>query len=211
MSLTFTKGLLKGAALAVAGAAALGAGSAKADFSCTVTLGTLGACTGGMVNGFTFSNISLTGIGGANGLLEFNTDVAAAPLSKVVVAFSRNSSNVGVVNGALTFNVQKPFLIGYEATSVTGGTGTFGFSGTNTPTVSGVSFGNEINGIINAPLASTGTYSLVWNKTGATNIFNATTTIVADVADVPVPLPVVGAGLAFGFTRRLRKRAKSVA
>ncbi len=29
--------------------------------------------------------------------------------------------------------------------------------------------------------------------------------------DVPVPLPVVGAGLAFGFTRNLRKRAKSVA
>jgi hypothetical protein len=31
------------------------------------------------------------------------------------------------------------------------------------------------------------------------------------VTDVPVPLPVVGAGMAFGFTRRLRKRAKSMA
>jgi hypothetical protein len=29
--------------------------------------------------------------------------------------------------------------------------------------------------------------------------------------DVPLPLPVVGAGFAFGFTRKLRQRAKSVA
>jgi len=28
---------------------------------------------------------------------------------------------------------------------------------------------------------------------------------------VPLPLPVVGAGFAFGFTRKLRQRAKSVA
>lgn len=209
MGPTFTKGLLKGAALAFAGAVALGAGSAKADFSCTVSLGTLGACTGGTVNGFTFSNISLTGLGGTSGFLNFTTDVAAAPLSKVVVAFNRTTGTTGApVNGALTFNVQKPFLIGYEATSVSGGTGTFGFSGTNTPTVSGVSFGNEIDGIINLPLASTGTYSLTWNKTGGGNLLGASTTI---VADVPVPLPVVGAGLAFGFTRRLRKRAKSIA
>jgi hypothetical protein len=50
----------------------------------------------------------------------------------------------------------------------------------------------------------TGTYA--YGSTGPLSISSLKFT-----TDVPVPLPVVGAGLAFGFTRNLRKRAKSVA
>jgi hypothetical protein len=208
MSPTFTKGLLKGAALAFAGAAALGAGSAKADFSCVVTLGTLGTCAGGTVNGFAISNISLTGLGGLNGFLNFTEEAATAPLTKITAAFNRTGGSSGaVVNGALSFDVDKFLLIGYEATSVSGGVGTFNFSGTNISTVSGVGFGDDIFGSITQPV-STGTYTLAWDKTSGGNLASLSTTL---IADVPVPLPVVGAGLAFGFTRRLRKRAKSIA
>ena len=206
MSPTFTKGLLKGAALAFAGAAALGAGSAKADFSCTVSLGTLGTCTGGTVNGFAISNISLTGLGQTNGFLNFTTEAATAPLTKFTAAFNRTSGSSGaVVNGALSFDVDKFLLIGYESTSVAGGAGTFNFSGTGVTTNSDV-FGNDISGGINH--LANGTYTLAWDKTGGGNLSALSTTL---IADVPVPLPVVGAGLAFGFTRRLRKRAKSIA
>jgi hypothetical protein len=208
MSPTFTKGLLKGAALAFAGAAALGAGSAKADFSCVVSLGTLGTCAGGTVNGFAISNISLTGLGGTNGFLNFTTEVSTAPLTKFTAAFNRTGGTTGTaVNGALSFDVSKSLLIGYEGTTVAGGVGTFGFSGTNVSTVSGVGFGNDIFGSITPPV-TTGTYTLAWDKTGGNNLTGLSTTL---IADVPVPLPVVGAGLAFGFTRRLRKRAKSIA
>ena len=207
MSPTFTKGLLKGAALAVASAAALGAGSAKADFACSVSLGALGTCTGGTVNGFAISNISLTGLGNLNGFLNFTTEASTAPLTKFTAAFNRTSGSSGTaVNGALSFDVSKNLLIGYEGTQVSGGQGTFGFSGTNINTVSGVGFGNDIFGNINN--VTNGTYTLAWNKTGGGNLTGLSTTL---IADVPVPLPVVGAGLAFGFTRRLRKRAKSVA
>jgi hypothetical protein len=206
MSPTFTKGLLKGAALAFAGAAALGAGSAKADFSCTVTLGALGACTGGTVNGFAISNISLTGLGPVNGFLNFTTEPSTAPLTKFTAFFNRTSVNTGaVVNGALSFDVAKYLLIGYENTTVSGGLGTFNFSGTGVTTNNGA-FGTDISGDINQ--VANGSYTLAWNKTGGGNLNSVGTTF---IADVPVPLPVVGAGLAFGFTRRLRKRAKSIA
>jgi hypothetical protein len=207
MSPTFTKGLLKGAALAFAGAAALGAGSAKAvDLSCTVTLGTLGTCPGGTVNGFAISNINLTGLGGLNGFLNFSTEAATAPLTKLTVAFNRTTGSSGaVLNGSLSFDVHKFLLIGYEGTTVNGGQGTFNFSGTGV-TTNGGDFGDELSGGINH--LANGTYTLTWDKTGGGNLTTLNTTL---IADVPVPLPVVGAGLAFGFTRRLRKRAKSIA
>jgi hypothetical protein len=206
MSPTFTKGLLKGAALAFAGAAALGAGSAKADFSCVVTLGTLGTCAGGTVNGFAISNISLTGVGPTTGFLNFTTEPTTGHLTKFIAAFNRTGGGSGaIVNGSLSFDVHKYLLIGYEGTTVAGGVGTFNFSGTGV-TTNGDVFGNDIAGGIN-PTAN-GTYTLAWDKTGGGNLVGFSTTI---IADVPVPLPVVGAGLAFGFTRRLRKRAKSIA
>jgi hypothetical protein len=57
-----------------------------------------------------------------------------------------------------------------------------------------------------------GTYTLDWNFTTITPTgYEATFT-----SDIPVPLPVLGACLAlpclaFGFTRKLRRRAKSLA
>jgi len=52
-----------------------------------------------------------------------------------------------------------------------------------------------------------GTYTLDWNFTPITPTgYEATFT-----SDIPVPLPVLGACLAFGFTRKLRRRAKSLA
>lgn len=46
-------------------------------------------------------------------------------------------------------------------------------------------------------------YSVVGNQTNRPNSLSGVFT-----TDVPLPLPVVGAGFAFGFTRKLRQRAK---
>lgn len=48
-------------------------------------------------------------------------------------------------------------------------------------------------------------YTVVGNQTNRPNSLSGVFT-----TDVPLPLPVVGAGFAFGFTRKLRQRAKLV-
>jgi hypothetical protein len=83
------------------------------------------------------------------------------------------------------------------------------FLGSNAATVTTPFFTFNTNGDAFAfPDASvtsiSGTYSFAGTPPNSVSSLTFTT-------DVPVPLPVVGAGLAFGFTRNLRKRAKSVA
>jgi hypothetical protein len=62
------------------------------------------------------------------------------------------------------------------------------------------------------PLFQTVAIALGYDNTGIGALNNRPNSLTGVfTTDVPLPLPVVGAGFAFGFTRKLRQRAKSVA
>jgi len=200
MSPIFTKGLLKGAALAFAGAAALGAGSASA-FTCDI--GSLGSCSGSLGN-YSVTSVSATGIGAATGNLVFSLigDALRANFSPGSSLSPSGSFTIdlGAVTGILT---------GYSNAGVlqfSGATGTTSFSGTNTPLNNGT-FTAPLAGTI-APVSS-GSYTFAWADADPADSVEGFRT--QFTSDVPVPLPVVGAGLALGFTRKLRRKAKSLA
>jgi hypothetical protein len=213
MSPIFTKGLLKGAALAIAGAAALGAGSATAStLSCT--FGTLSGCNG-TTGLFTISGLNALGNATtpANASIEF--DGTSIP-GKLVVYFQSNGNQNTVANriapsGSLKFTATPSdgyFFNGYELlgmTAVGGSAGTFGLSANGTVLESSNDLFNNLDGTALLPGAVT--WGMDWNlTTGRPTSYTGTFT-----TDVPLPLPIVGAGLAFGFTRKLRQRAKSLA
>jgi len=200
MSPIFTKGLLKGAALAFAGAAALGAGSASA-FTCDI--GSLGSCSGSLGN-FNVTSVSATGIDAATGNLVFSLvgDALRATFTTGGSPLAQSGSftiDLGAVTGILT---------GYNNTGVLqfSGVGTTSFSGTNTPLNNGT-FAAPLAGTI-APVSS-GSYTFAWADADPADSVEGLRT--QFTSDVPVPLPVVGAGLALGFTRKLRRKAKSLA
>jgi hypothetical protein len=201
MSPISTKGLLKGAALAFAGAAALGAGSAHA-FNCSI--GSLGTCSGTLGN-YNITSVSATGLGGATGNLVFSLVG-----SELRANFASGGSNLNP-SGSFNINLSavKGVLTGYKNAGViqfSGATGTTSFSGTNT-TLNNGSFAAPLLGVIAA--APSGSYTFSWANSDPVDAVEGFRT--QFTSDVPVPLPVVGAGLAFGFTRKLRKRAKAVA
>jgi hypothetical protein len=194
MSSITTKGLLKGAALAIAGAATLGAGSAFASAACPTGFTSFGSfpasCSFGVGNNFTFTLNS-----------------ASAP-----------EGEIRFFTGSNAFRVADA--------SEGGEAGTFNFSLTSTAPEFFTSFtlanpGADLTGTVPEAftLTSPGTYSTLFPFNFANNgTLTADYSFAADsnttlsfTTDVPVPLPVVGAGLAFGFTRKLRKRAKNLA
>lgn len=110
-----------------------------------------------------------------------------------------------------------------STTQARGGTFNAAFNGTNIQSgalynsvsgLSGLSTGPITNGT-NAPLGQvfqTVALTLGYDNTGIGALNNRPNSISGVfTTDVPLPLPVVGAGFAFGFTRKLRQRAKSVA
>jgi hypothetical protein len=200
MSPTFTKGLLKGAALAVAGAAALGAGNAIAvPDPCTST--TLGSFGGTCVFGNYQLTVSAFDPSLSDTFLQFGGPGTATDPSTRFFTLA-NGDFTGT--GSLTFSVSvvdpSSFLTsaalnqGLGTNSVTSNTPVFSLTNPSSTTFNAF----EVTSITGA------TYSL----DGTGEQFNTRFTV---TSDVPVPLPVVGAGLAFGFTRKLRKRAKSLA
>lgn len=199
MSPISTKGLLKGAALAAAGAAALGAGSASA-FTCSI--GSLGSCSG-TLGDFNVTSVSATGIGSATGNLVFS--LLGSTLRANFTSGGANLSSSG--SFTLNLGVQTGVLTGYDQVGIiqfSGATGTTSFSGTNTALNNGT-FATPLSGVI-SPLVQSGSYTLTWanaNPTTAVEGFRTQFT-----SDVPAPLPVAGAGLALGFTRKLRRKAK---
>lgn len=201
MSPISTKGLLKGAALAFAGAAALGAGSAHA-FTCAI--GSLGACSGTLGN-YNITSVSATGIGGATGNLVFSLQGSDLRANFLTSASNLSSSGSFNINLSTVVGV----LTGYKTTGViqfSGADGITSFSGTNTTLNTGT-FADPLVGVIGA--APSGSYTFSWANSDPVDAVEGFRT--QFTSDVPVPLPVVGAGLAFGFTRKLRKRAKALA
>jgi hypothetical protein len=202
MSPIFTKGLLKGAALAVAGAAALGAGSAFAGppTACSTSYTSLGSlstpCTFGAGGNLLFTVTALTTVDPLTDIRFFAS------------GSSLNGFQISTQDDAAQFNytvstINNQFFTGLSLVGVGGIT-----SGT---AIGGSSFSQAGPGTFNfttPPLFSDATFGTL---NGTFDIASTSAPVLRFTTDVPVPLPVVGAGLAFGFTRKLRKRAKSVA
>jgi hypothetical protein len=196
MSSITTKGLLKGAALAIAGAAALGAGSAFATACPTVSsFGSLPAsCSFGVGNNFTFTLNSQAAPEGEIRFFPGTNQFRVTDISAFGAAGSFNFSLTSTAPEFFTgFTLANP---GATLAGTLTGTVPEAFTLTSPGTISTLFPFN---------FANNGTLTADYSFAAESN------TILSFTTDVPVPLPVVGAGLAFGFTRKLRKRAKNLA
>jgi hypothetical protein len=191
MSLISTKGILAGAVLASAGTLAISATPAQAAAcAANATIGTLTTPCDLLgftlqITSFTDATVGIQTSGDADGFFGIG-QIGSKP------AGSFDFTVTAAPNSFFDFS---DFLLSGppgQPSSVT--TPFFSF------TANGDSFTNTSTSLTSI----SGTYS--YAPTGPLSISSLKFT-----TEVPVPLPVVGAGLAFGFTRNLRKRAKSVA
>jgi hypothetical protein len=188
MSPITTKGILAGAVLAAAGTLAISTTPAQAAACATnATIGSL--ATPCDLKGFTLAINSFT-----DGSIGIQTSGDSDGFFGIVQIGSKpaGSFDFTVTAAPGSFFNFSDFILFANISSISTSLFTFDSDGDawNAPNVSVTSI--------------QGTY--LYNSTGPASVSSIKFT-----TDVPVPLPVVGAGLAFGFTRNLRKRAKSVA
>jgi hypothetical protein len=190
MSLISTKGLLKGAALAVAGAAALGAGSA---FAAPPTACVTGATFGTLSSPCTFGDFTYT-------FSNFTGSASGAQSAFTASGFGASILGSDATGSTFDFTVSTTSPRFFTSSSFTNGIGDSSI--TSVPTVPDSYDPFTVTSV-------SGTYTFDSNLISPGFFGSQGTTTFT--TDVPVPLPIVGAGLAFGFTRKLRKRAKTVA
>jgi hypothetical protein len=99
---------------------------------------------------------------------------------------------------------------GYLADS----SGDFGFNATYALTAAGGGTVTSSNGNLSSPYifypSTPGPLAFTGTITPAVGAFHSfSNTIVLEVPEVPGPLPLLGAGVAFGFSRKLRQRVKA--
>jgi hypothetical protein len=95
---------------------------------------------------------------------------------------------------------------------ITDSSGGFGFNATNTLTAAGGGTVTSSNGNLSTPYffspSTPGPLAFTATITPVSGTFNSfSDTIVQE--EVPGPLPLLGAGVAFGFSRKLRQRVKT--
>lgn len=131
---------------------------------------------------------------------------------------------VGVLDPTLFINGFKDVTTTLIASTTQARGGTFNVEFDNTNIQSGALYNNfsgltalntgPITNGSNAPLGQVWNFvalTLGYDNTAIGALNNRPNSISGVfTTDVPLPLPVVGAGFAFGFTRKLRQRAKSV-
>jgi hypothetical protein len=197
MNASLTKSILLGATILTASFALPQAASSATCANQGLGLFTA-PCTFGASDQFTFTLLSFTPTTGSttNRTLNFSTPNTIT-FNKVPVSPA----------GSFSFSVATTSPEFFTSVSLTSQSGSFtGVSLTQPDTVNLTSIGPAVpfsspydfanNGLI------LGTFSYGSGNAGGALTFTT---------DVPLPLPIVGAGLAFGFTRKLRKRAKVAA
>ena len=108
---------------------------------------------------------------------------------------------VGITQPGNTFNTVFANYTGTganQSTSVTSSS----FPGTASSTFAGTNLVSFNSGVTSA------TFSQIWSAGGSSNLTSFGITFTQSTSSVPGPLPVLGAGAAFGFSRKLRKRIK---
>jgi hypothetical protein len=146
---------------------------------------------------------------GTQGLLRAaNFNFAASVLDPTLFINGFNSVTT-TLNNSTTVGRGGTFNAAFNGTTIQSGALYNSASG-----LDGLNTGPITNGT-NAPLGqvwSTVALTLGYDSTSTGGLSNRPNSISGVfTTDVPLPLPVVGAGFAFGFTRKLRQRAKSVA
>jgi len=201
---------LTGAALFLSAAALINAGEAKADLSCT--LSSLSSCNG-VVGDKTFSGFNLAGYTGSG------TISISEYLGIWTVQTLFNPATTGVVNGTLKYNVaitDPVATFDQVAVNVNGSSGiTAGNPGVSS-TISGANNDLPFSAdAVSPPSVETfvsGTKTIAvsqkFTASGGRRLSAFTTDF---TQQVPAPLPLLGAGAAFGFSRRLRSRIKTSA
>ena len=182
MTVFSPKGLLAGAALATASTFAFGISSAQAVACAEGTLGSL------LNNSCSLGTFDLL-VTSSSSNVFFTPGVDSFEIATT-------SSGAGSFDFTLTADPGRFFTL--ADLDIEGGTISAAFISpafTLDGTTTSFSFPNADTNSLS------GTYSFT-SFSGSTLSFTT---------DVPVPLPVVGAGMALGFTRKLRKRAKSLA
>jgi hypothetical protein len=198
MRLISVKEILAGAALATASSLAFNASPANAFTPCgPATLGSLNNTTC-QLSGY---SLAISNVTGGNSLPSGTTNTTAFQADEggnffgigQVGTRAAGSFNFTVTADSGRFFKSSDFILSSNVSSVTA-----------LPNFTFTANGDSWTAPDNSITSISGTY--FYNNTAPNSISS-----IAFVTDVPVPLPLVGAGLAFGFTRNLRKRAKSVA
>lgn len=218
MSLISTKGFLRGAALAVAGAAALGAGSAHA-FTCSV--GALKSCNQSVGN---FSISSVTVLNGSfDPTTEFLFDLKSSDPSGKTLYFELTRIATGTalpLSGKIEFTVSASptnsyYLsrynnVGVTTVNVNPFVSAFTFGGTGVGSTTDTALFTQEGSISSSPIS--GTYSFEWNVVAAPSRTARVDSLSGEFisSEVPGPLPAMAAAVAFGFSRKLRSRLKPV-
>ena len=199
---------LTGAALLLSAAALINAGEAKADLSCT--LSNLSSCNG-VVGDKTFSGFNIAGFTGS-GTVSISEYFG---VWSVITNF--NPTPTGIVNGTLSYNIA---ISGTSAQfdTATVQTNAAGIGVAGNPRVASTITGITTPFLVSAPDGPT-TRNFAPNLTNISVSQNFTALsprringFTTDFTQkVPAPLPLLGAGAAFGFSRRLRSHIKTSA
>ncbi len=214
-----TAGLLGGAALSV-----LGAGSAQASSQLDCSFGTSTAypscntivwTNGWTLGDKTLRNLDLTAAGSASGIFSF---IANTPINMYSVNVNFNPVIPPPTIGSYTYDLgitQAGIDAGHRFADVALGVDHQGGGQVVTKTVVGGGNPNPVlislDGAEIGPIPLSGTSITVtdsWvldqNAGSVSSISNTYT----QTSSVPGPLPLLGAGAAFGFSRRIRSRIK---
>ena len=203
---------LTGAALLLSAAALINAGESKAagDFECF--LSQLSTCSG-LVGDKNFTGFSLTGFTARAG--DKITVSEYEGTWSVQTIFS--PSTTGTVNGTLSYNVAitgTPFTFKTAEVNVNGANRPIAGNPAVTSTITGItpSFtADAVSGpVVRSFANNTKSIAVSQNFTasGGRRLSAFTTDF---TQEVPAPLPLLGAGAVFGFSRRLRSRIKTSA
>jgi len=199
---------MTGAALLLSAAAFVNAGEVKADVTCT--LSQLASCTAVLgdktFSGFNIANFTGTGTvniseyfgvwtvsttfapiptGTVNGTLSYNVAISGTPWKFDTATVQTNAAGIGVAGNPQV------------ASTITGITTPFIVSAPDGPVTR-----NFAPNLTNISVSQNFTASAPRRINGFTTDFTQ---------KVPAPLPLLGAGAAFGFSRRLRSRIKTSA
>jgi hypothetical protein len=215
---SLVRNLLASATIASAGSALLMAGSAQASISCT--FGTLASCAG-TVGKLTFSNFQASGSAEPGDLIT----ILLSPNSGVYSISSNytpsSASNALTGSGNLSFDVSA--LPGFALNTASANSDSdnqasplFAFTSTlsNLPGGPLVSTGANVGPSSFTSGSTSSSVLISWAQGSSLNEAYGSslrlTTNPPSITAVPGPLPLLGAGAAFGLSRRLRRRSLAV-
>ena len=203
---------------------------AASSLSCSIQNILAGTCASGSEGGagtFSFGDKRFSTTAGA-GFLDSDDVIITDTGLNNIYAIQFNLNTARTTPGALDYgisvlnpNLSNGFVLGQAQANITGG----GFGNTSTSTITSSSFAAPGSTTVTNNSTATvvgfnsGVTSATFNQSytpqgGATPIVSSLGITIDQNAPgegAPGPLPILGAGAAFGFSRKLRRRVKEAA